>query len=113
MEGGEFFFFSFHDGRMSESQPASTQVTEQTPAPVEETKPTTETNNKETPAASSEPTPTENAEASDKQPATPTFDLPLESQWSFWYSTKPAPDEKFDSKLRQLGSFQTLQGFKE
>merc|ERR1712137_1029591 len=49
----------------------------------EETKPTTETNNKETPAASSEPTPTENAEASDKQPATPTFDLPLESQWSF------------------------------
>ena len=36
----------------------------------------------------------------------------LNSSWSFWYSTKPkAGEETFESKLKQLGTFDTLSGF--
>merc|ERR1711879_155820 len=40
-------------------------------------------------------------------------DLAFESSWSFWYSTKPktSTDETYESKLRKLGSFNTLSGF--
>uniref|UniRef100_A0A7S4IF54 Eukaryotic translation initiation factor 4E n=1 Tax=Vannella robusta TaxID=1487602 RepID=A0A7S4IF54_9EUKA len=40
-------------------------------------------------------------------------DLPLESSWSFWYSTKPkaSTNETYDDKLQKLGTFNTLSGF--
>jgi len=94
-------------------------VTEQTPVPVQETEPQTDSTNKESTPTSSTAPASESSEPSgeQKEPAqsepSSSYDLPLESQWSFWYSTKPAPDEKYDSKLRKLGSFQTLQGFKD
>jgi len=104
---------------MSDSPDVSAQAAEQTPA-VQDTEAQTESTNEKSVETSSAAPTSESSEAGEQQEeaaAQPepssSYDLPLESQWSFWYSTKPAPDEKYDSKLRKLGSFQSLQGFKD
>jgi len=109
----------FSTASMSESPTASAEVAEQTPAPVQDTEPQTESESpKSVPASSPDPASESSAPVVEQQETTQTeapssYDLPLETQWSFWYSTKPAPDEKYESKLRKLGSFQSLQGFKD
>ena len=78
---------------------------------VTESKVDTETKEENTEKQQTTETKEENNEQ--QQPKN-EYDLPLESSWTFWYSTKPkANEENYESKLRNLGSFNSLAGFRK
>lgn len=80
---------------------------------VTESKVDTETKEENTEKQQQQTTETKEENNEQQQPKN-EYDLPLESSWTFWYSTKPkANEENYESKLRNLGSFNSLAGFRK